>query len=69
MYHDGLTPAYLGALRERPQSARDLAVTLGQNTSRRNVSAIRAILEMMERKGLVQRSRTDGRPWIWEVAG
>ena len=44
MSYDGLTPAWLAALRERPQSARDLAVTLGQSTSRGNVGAIRATL-------------------------
>ncbi len=70
MHYDGLTPAWLAALRQRPQSARDLAVTLGQSTSPSNVAAMRAILQQMERKGLVQRSRTRNRPvWIWEACG
>jgi hypothetical protein len=66
-HYDGLTPAWLDALRGRPQSACDLAVTLGQSTSRRNVAAIRATLEQMERKGLVQRTKNPGEPWIWEA--
>lgn len=65
---DGLTPKWLAALRERPQSARDLAVTLGQPTNRRNLAAIRQELEVMERRGEVQRSRTGTEPWIWEAA-
>jgi Fe2+ or Zn2+ uptake regulation protein len=67
-HYDGMTPAWLDALRGWPQSARDLAVTLGQSTSRSNVAAIRATLEQMERKGLVQRSRTSN-TWVWEVCG
>jgi DNA-binding PadR family transcriptional regulator len=66
-HYDGMTPVWLAALRARPSSARDLAVTLEQSTSRGNVNAIRAYLEQMERKGLVTRSRTDGKPWIWEA--
>ena len=67
---DGLTPAWLAALSRTPQSARDLAVTLGQSTSPGNVTAIRATLEQMERKGLVQRTRRGpGAPWVWRVTG
>jgi DNA-binding PadR family transcriptional regulator len=69
-HYDGLTPAWLAALRSGPQSARELAMTLGQGTSRSNVAAIRATLERMERQGLVQRTREAPRePWVWEVCG
>lgn len=67
MHSDGLTPPILAALGECPQSARDLAVTLGQSTSRRNVAALRHTLEWMERRGMLQRARTrTGAPWVWE---
>ena len=68
MSYDGMTRAWLEALSVGPQSARTLAGTLGQPTSRGNVAAIRHELEIMERKGLVQRHRSHG-VWVWEVTG
>jgi hypothetical protein len=64
---EDLTATYLDALRPRPQSARDLAVTLGQSTARSNVGVVRHRLELLERRSLVQRTQQPGKPWIWEV--
>ena len=66
-HYDGLTLAYLAALRECPRSARDLAIALGGSSSRSNVAGVRANLKWMERRGWVSRVRTGTGPWIWEV--
>lgn len=61
-----VNPTWLATLREKPQSARDLAVTLSESTSRRNVAVIRHHLELMERAGLVQRTKAHrSAPWVW----
>jgi hypothetical protein len=59
---------YVEALRRKPQTARDLAITLGRSADRSTVASIRATLERMERRGLVQRQRFGSGPWIWEAA-
>jgi hypothetical protein len=63
-HYDGMAAAYLDALREFRLTARQLALLLGQSTSRGNVAAIRAFLGQMERKGLVTRTRKH-KTWIW----
>lgn len=64
-HYDGVTPPILAALRQQAQSATQLAATLGQSTDRRNVAGLRAILEQLERRGEVTRSRTGTGPWVW----
>jgi DNA-binding PadR family transcriptional regulator len=59
---------YLEVLRLKPQSARDIAATLGRDTDRATVASIRKTLERLERKGLVQRYLESFQgPWIWEL--
>lgn len=60
---------YLAALRKQPQTARQLAVTLGLPTSRDGVARVRRELERMERAGLAQRTLAAGfhGPWVWEA--
>jgi hypothetical protein len=67
-HHQAGHGRWLTELRRQPQSAKDLAVTLGQPTSRRSVSIIRGSLESMERAGMVRRTRPrEGGPYVWEA--
>jgi hypothetical protein len=56
----------LAALKDRPQSATALSAGLGQPA---DTLALFAVLERLERRGEVLRSRTGSGPWIWQVPG
>ena len=62
-FYEGFIPPILEALRDHPQSATELAETLRQP----NVTALRTVLEHLDRRGLVKRGRTGSGPWVWEA--